>query len=630
MTSHKDGPGRKPTRRRKRSVGPGRVFPGAEAAGPDLDRGVADRQEIGDFYRAFEERFRGPRSLVKARLRSYLPFVLPLVELHEPVSAIDLGCGRGEWLELMREHGINARGVDLDGGMLQACLELGLPADEGDAISHLRALDDESQSIVSGFHIAEHLSFDALRVLVAEALRVLKPGGLLILETPNPENVVVGTTDFYVDPTHLRPIPPKLLAFLPEHQGFSRYKIVRLHEEPDLPSRPQVSLMDVLAGVSPDYAVVAQKAASDEVLDMFSSVFEQNYGVALDGLVQSYSESVRRWVEGSLRTSERRTSEKLSAIEVQTDARRLEARERAEAAEARISSLQDELRLVSAKAAAEGARTGYLEAQFEEAEARILNLQDELRFVSAQAAAERARAETVQPELTRAREEIDALAELLEATRVQANAEQARLNLKLDESLGNTHHWWQRAGELDGQLSRVHRELEKCLAETHQLRIALSLSEERNRELIHSTSWRLTGPLRASKRGSVWLLKAPVRLFKAVTAPVAVAAIRQVVKHPALRDRLSSVLRYCPKFSAHIRRFAIHRGAIEEDVPQSAVAGISSANTQNSAEPAPEPKVRHPEDPKLSLPDKQDVVQLAPRARRFYTELIRVIRSGTA
>lgn len=161
-----------------------------------------------DFYRTFEEKFRGPRELVKSRLRVYLPFLRPLRGSFSTALAVDLGCGRGEWLELLYEQGFEAEGVDLDDGMLAACRDLGLKVQTGDALGYLTALPDDSQAIVSGFHLVEHIPFQVLLQLVAEALRVLKPGGLLILETPNPENIIVGATNFYIDPTHHRPIPP--------------------------------------------------------------------------------------------------------------------------------------------------------------------------------------------------------------------------------------------------------------------------------------------------------------------------------------------------------------------------------------------------------------------------------------
>src|SRR5215469_3508512 len=135
------------------------------------------------FYRAFEERFRGSREAIRSRLQIYLPFIEPLKSIDDHPAAVDIGCGRGEWLELVTNNGFDARGVDLDEGMLEACYENGLRATKEDGIAFLEKLPNESQLIVSGFHIAEHLPFAQLQILIQQALRVLKPGGLLILET---------------------------------------------------------------------------------------------------------------------------------------------------------------------------------------------------------------------------------------------------------------------------------------------------------------------------------------------------------------------------------------------------------------------------------------------------------------
>jgi SAM-dependent methyltransferase len=214
------------------------------------------------FYRAFEDQYRGSRALIKERLRVYLPFITPLAALHPEHAALDLGCGRGEWLELLQEQHIKAAGVDLDDGMLAACRERGLDVQNANAISHLQAQPSQSLLLVTGFHLAEHLPFEVLQELIAQARRVLLPDGLLILETPNPENLVVGTVNFYIDPTHQRPLPHQLLSFLIEQQGFKRIKHLRLQEDPRLLGSAPVSLYDVLAHASPDYAIVAQQSPS--------------------------------------------------------------------------------------------------------------------------------------------------------------------------------------------------------------------------------------------------------------------------------------------------------------------------------------------------------------------------------
>lgn len=237
------------------------------------------------FYRAFEERYRGSREVIKDRVKAYFPFVEPLLVAYPSAPAVDLGCGRGEWLELLFASGFEPLGIDLDKEMLRACEERGLPVVQGDALAYLSALPDESQAVVSAFHVVEHITFEQLRTLVVEALRVLKPGGLLIMETPNPENIVVATQNFYLDPTHQRPIPSILLAFVAEYTGFFRVKTLRLQESKEIVDRGDVSLRDVFAGASPDYAVVAQKDAPEELLALTVHPFSLDYGLSLDNLL---------------------------------------------------------------------------------------------------------------------------------------------------------------------------------------------------------------------------------------------------------------------------------------------------------------------------------------------------------
>jgi O-antigen chain-terminating methyltransferase len=249
-----------------------------------------------DFYRAFEDRFRGPAQVIELRLSVYLPFLRPIADEHRGATLTDLGCGRGEWLALLQSTGIEAQGVDKDEAMLAACREQGLKVECADAIDYLKRLPDASQFAISAFHFVEHVPFDALHVVASEAMRVLRPGGLLILETPNPESLIVSTTDFYNDPSHGRPIPPRLLAFLAEFHGFADVKVLRLQERRDLRelSPEGMSLWGVLTGTSPDYAVIARKPgppATDEI-----AAYKQDYGVTLESLAIDYDIALRKWL----------------------------------------------------------------------------------------------------------------------------------------------------------------------------------------------------------------------------------------------------------------------------------------------------------------------------------------------
>jgi SAM-dependent methyltransferase len=294
-----------------------------------------------DFYAAFEEKFRGSRSLIKSRLRAYLPFVEPLSEFYGGQSVEDLGCGRGEWLELMEASGFKPHGVDLDAEMLRSCRELGLSVEQGDAIAFITSLRSESQVVVSAFHFVEHISFSDLRTVVAEAFRVLVPGGLLIMETPNPENMMVATQNFYLDPTHERPIPSQLLAFIPEYYGFSRIKIVRLQESETLPGGVALGIHDVLAGVSPDYGVIAQKLADEDIWSKTGGAFEIDFGVDLGTLAQRY--------DGQIMVKAEQAEVKAEQAEVKAEQAEVKAEQaevKAEQAEVKAEQAENAVNLI--------------------------------------------------------------------------------------------------------------------------------------------------------------------------------------------------------------------------------------------------------------------------------------------
>ncbi|MGZ4954212.1 MAG: methyltransferase domain-containing protein [Methylobacter sp.] len=323
-----------------------------------------------DFYRAFEERYYASQSVIKQLRKQYLPFVQPLVTLYPESQTFDLGCGRGEWLEIMAEIGLKPYGVDLDDGMLRACHEKGLPVQKGDAVKYLKTLTSESQLVVSAFHVVEHITFSELRTVVSEALRVLKPGGLLIMETPNPENITVATRNFYLDPTHQRPIPPQLLSFLPEYYGFARVKVIRLQEEKSLAGKAWTSLRDVLSGVSPDYAVVAQKSADDPLLACISDAFAQEYGLTLDALVEKFDQQATQASEraSSAETHALQASERTSSAETHA----LQASERASSAETHALQASERASSAETHALQASERASSAETQAQQAETALI------------------------------------------------------------------------------------------------------------------------------------------------------------------------------------------------------------------------------------------------------------------
>jgi SAM-dependent methyltransferase len=188
-----------------------------------------ERYPLDALYVSFEDQFRGSREDIKERVRVYLPILEQAKLGTDEMPILDVGCGRGEWLALLKEQGMRAQGVDLNRILVEECRQQGLEVGKGDALGYLRSLPDSSLGAVTGFHFIEHLPFDGLIKLLDETVRVLKPGGVAIFETPNPENVLVGSYRFYLDPTHRNPLPSPIVKFIVEARGLCRVAVMPLH-----------------------------------------------------------------------------------------------------------------------------------------------------------------------------------------------------------------------------------------------------------------------------------------------------------------------------------------------------------------------------------------------------------------
>lgn len=214
------------------------------------------------YYIAFEDKFRGSRADIKDRLRDYVePIkIAGAGGIDKPI--LDIGCGRGEWLELLREEGLTAYGIDSNAMMVERSVQAGLDARHDDLLAHLHQLPDASRSAVTAFHVVEHLPLGVLIDFLDEVLRVLSPGGLLILETPNPETMKVGATTFYYDPTHRNPLPPLPLQFMVEHRGFSEVEVKKFRPFTQglLESKTaDAELLNCVLFGPQDYAVLARR-----------------------------------------------------------------------------------------------------------------------------------------------------------------------------------------------------------------------------------------------------------------------------------------------------------------------------------------------------------------------------------
>lgn len=172
------------------------------------------------FYVALEDRFRGDPEVIAERQQAYVPLVDSLADAEHPL--LDLGCGRGEWLRVLAAAGVPAIGVDSNPAFVGEVRDAGSTIVEGDLVEHLRSAASGSAGAITMFQVVEHLPLPVLLDVLAECVRVLRPGGVLIAETPNSLNLRVAATTFWLDPTHQTPLHPDLLKFMAQQAGFAK------------------------------------------------------------------------------------------------------------------------------------------------------------------------------------------------------------------------------------------------------------------------------------------------------------------------------------------------------------------------------------------------------------------------
>jgi O-antigen chain-terminating methyltransferase len=219
---------------------------------------LADDHRLDKFYLEFENKFRGTESDILERLDVYLSYFLKIKSMNKYSPILDIGCGRGEFLQFMKNNNFSAIGLDLNGAMVESAKSKGFEAFETDALSYLSKRKKQSLSAITGFHLVEHIYFSDLLELFTECYRTLNDEGFVLFETPNPENLTVGAFRFYYDPSHLKPIPPKLLQFCLSYVGFRKVEIMPLHPEIEgtYDDKDFEGVMNKLYGPQ-DYAVIA-------------------------------------------------------------------------------------------------------------------------------------------------------------------------------------------------------------------------------------------------------------------------------------------------------------------------------------------------------------------------------------
>jgi 2-polyprenyl-3-methyl-5-hydroxy-6-metoxy-1,4-benzoquinol methylase len=219
-------------------------------------------------YFLFEAKYRGSRSEIMDRQRQYLTFFL------NKKNVLDIGCGRGEFVELLLQNNVDVKGIDILEDNVFYCSERGLPVTLGDALNCLTNVEDHSLGGIFMAQVIEHLNISDQIAFVKLAYKKLQPGAYLIVETINPQALIVYVESFYMDPTHTKPVHPLTLKFWIDAEGFQSVEFIYsspVSEEFKIPKLNDVQdqninqfnnaisrLNDIVYG-NRDYAIVARK-----------------------------------------------------------------------------------------------------------------------------------------------------------------------------------------------------------------------------------------------------------------------------------------------------------------------------------------------------------------------------------
>ena len=222
----------------------------------------AENHTLDKFYVNFENNFRGSTDDIEKKTIFYAELLKRSSVDFSSYPIVDAGCGRGELLSIFKRYSLPAIGVDINYAMVEEANNAGLHAVQGDAVKYIEKQSQNSVGAVTGMQLIEHIPFETLVTFFDACYKALVVNGCVAFETPNPENLNVGTYSFHMDPSHLKPLPPPLVKYALESVGFADVEIVYLNEAKKKRKSYKDPMLQELSNRlygALDYAVIAYK-----------------------------------------------------------------------------------------------------------------------------------------------------------------------------------------------------------------------------------------------------------------------------------------------------------------------------------------------------------------------------------
>ena len=249
-----------------------------------------------EFYLAFENKFRGSSESLNQKLIFYDGLLNEILYRFPKCSLLDIGSGRGEWLLKCKKLGIQPTGIDNNLSMYKYCVDKGLNVLHGDALEVLKTFKDDSFQLITSFHFIEHISFDLILEVLEQSNRLLVPGGVLILETPSIDNLLVSSKNFYLDPSHVTHIHPEAIKFALDYLNFKESNYFLLNSLKTSKSENN-ELSNLFFGAAQDVSIISRlkhptdKSLFDENLDWVKCL---NIGKNTFELISDYDKQYQK------------------------------------------------------------------------------------------------------------------------------------------------------------------------------------------------------------------------------------------------------------------------------------------------------------------------------------------------